>query len=244
MGAGIPNAAMEARLLLERFSGKELEGALARRLSHYPLQYILGEWGFFKESYEVSEHCLVPRPDTECLVEEALKRLPEGARFIDLCTGSGCVAISTLASRPDTTAVAVDLFPETLALAARNACRNGVENRVKFELLDVLQPPPAWERADAILSNPPYIRREVMTELEDEVKHEPFAALCGGEDGMDFYRAIVGNWSALLKKGGFFLFEIGFDQREEIMTLAAAHGRKAEVFKDYGGNDRVAYILW
>ena len=153
------------------------------------------------------------------------------------------MAISTLCSRPDTAAVAVDLFRETLALAQRNAVRNGVQERFTPWLCDVLQ---GYEGAeshfDAILSNPPYIRAEVMKTLEKEVQHEPSAALLGGADGMDFYRAILQKWRKLLKKDGFFLFEIGYDQGDEIKALAAEHGLSATVFRDYGGNDRVALL--
>ena len=152
--AKIENAAGEARLLWESFSGEALESAVQRRCTHYPLQYILGEWCFWRESYEVSEHCLVPRPDTEHLVEQAISRLPQDACFLDLCTGSGCVAISVLCSRPDTHAVAVDLFPETLALAERNAVKNGVRERLTPWLCDVLTGSDCTEEFDAILSNP------------------------------------------------------------------------------------------
>ena len=242
LAAGIENAAHEARLLCEAFSGKVLEDAVKQRCTHYPLQYILGEWGFWNENYEVSEHCLVPRPDTEHLVEQAIKHLPQNASFLDLCTGSGCVAISTLCSRPDTRATAVDLFPETLALAERNAARNGVRERFEPLLCDVLAGCACEECYDAILSNPPYIRAAAMEELECEVKHEPAAALLGGEDGLDFYRAILEKWRGCLSEDGFFLFEIGYDQAEEIKALATAHGLTATIFRDYGGNDRIALL--
>ena len=240
--AGIENADIEARLLCERFSGEALADAVARRMTHYPLQYLIGEWGFWKESYEVSEHCLVPRPDTEHLVEQAIKRLPQGAKFLDLCTGSGCVAVSVLASRTDTEAVGVDLFEPTLALAARNAEKNGVAARLTLRLEDVLKGADWDVQFDAILSNPPYIRRAVMAELSEEVCHEPYAALCGGEDGLDFYRAILEKWSHFLKPNGFFLFEIGYDQAQDLKDLAAQYGRAATFFRDYGGNDRVVLL--
>ncbi len=242
LAAGVENAALEARLLCEKFDGEALERAVQRRMGRYPLQYILGEWDFWREHYEVSEHCLVPRPDTEHLVEQAVGRLPQGAKFLDLCTGSGCVAISTLASRPDTSAVAVDLFEETLALAARNAARNAVADRVEFRLADVLEGCEEEGEYDAILSNPPYIRADVMPTLSEEVKCEPAAALCGGTDGLDFYRAILSKWKKALKRGGFFLLEIGFDQAQDLKNLAAAHGLVATVFRDYGGNERVVVL--
>ena len=242
LAAGVENAVWETQLLCEKFSGEALENAVRKRAEHYPLQYILGEWGFWRECYEVSEHCLVPRPDTEHLVEQAISHLPKNAVFLDLCTGSGCVAISTLCSRPDTSAVAVDLFEQTLALASRNAVRNGVEACVEFRLADVLAGCDEENKYDAILSNPPYIRADVMPTLATEVKHEPAAALCGGEDGLDFYRAILTKWRKALKRGGFFLFEIGYDQAEDLKKLAASRGLAATVFRDFGGNDRVVLL--
>ena len=197
--AKIENAAHEARLLCEAFQGEALERAVERRITHEPLQYILGEWGFWRETYEVSPDCLVPRPDTEHLVERAISLLPTGARFLDLCTGSGCVAISTLCSRPDTTACALDLFPRTLALAERNALRNGVADRVTFQLADVLKTPPSMGQFDAILSNPPYMRADSGKRNESEEKYLARHEVCGGI--ADFCMAA----SRLLKYGGRFL---------------------------------------
>ena len=243
--AGIENAALEARLLCEAFEGEALQNAVKRRQAHYPLQYILGSWAFYRETYEVNEHCLIPRSDTEILVEEAVKILPNGAHFLDLCTGSGCVAISTLANRSDTCATAIDLFPETLALAARNAARNSTAARLSFLQADVLCAPPEALAAgsfDAILSNPPYIKNDVVPTLQREVGFEPQAALLGGVDGLDFYRAILSKWCCLLKPKGMLLLEIGYDQKEQITALAAAHGFGCTVKKDFGGNDRVAVL--
>lgn len=243
--AGIENAVLEAALLIEAFEGEALSRAVMRRCEHYPLQYILGKWEFYRQVYEVNEHCLIPRSDTEILVEEAIKRLPHGAHFLDLCTGSGCIAISTLAERRDTTAIAIDLFAKTLAVARRNAVQNGVDARITLLEADALKAPPATlsrEGFDAILANPPYIRQTVMADLQREVLFEPTAALCGGIDGLDFYRTILKNWCVLLRPRGFILFEIGYDQGEEIKTLAAQNGFSCTVRQDLGGNDRVAVL--
>lgn len=245
LSSGVENARWEARLLCESLTGEALAAAVERRCTGYPLQYLLGQWEFYRETYEVNENCLIPRADTEVLVEKAVSLLPQGARFLDLCTGSGCVAISTLCARPDAEAVAVDLFEKTLELALRNAARNGVAQRMTGMLADVLAAPPTELTEggfDAILSNPPYIRAEVMPTLQREVQHEPAAALCGGADGLDFYRAILERWSRLLRPRGFFLFEIGYDQAQALEELGAKYGFSHTVWRDYGGNDRVVML--
>lgn len=260
--AGIENAREEALLLVCAIFGKsrasvladpaadfesaELFAALDKRVSRYPLQYIFGEWSFFGETYRVSEDCLIPRSDTESLVEEAIKRLPRGAHFADLCTGSGCVAISTLAHRPDCDAVAVDVFPKTLALASENAERNGVRARFCPVLCDLLNEPTeellALAPFDAVVSNPPYVRSAVVDALEPELFFEPRAALDGGADGLVFYRTIVANFLPLLTKDGCFLFEIGFDQADDLRAIARMEGLFCEIRRDLSGNPRVAIL--
>ena len=237
----------KAELLLrhdEDFLSPELEEAVAKRVSHYPLQYILGYWDFCHETYRVTEDTLIPRQDTEKLVELAIRYLPENSRFVDLCTGSGCIAISTLASRKDCRAVAVDLFPNTLEIARENAEANGVGDRLGFMQADVLEPSFMDDlgKFDAILSNPPYIESEKISLLDEELAFEPNAALDGGDDGLDFYRVIISKYGKYLFKDGAMLLEIGHDQAKDITTIAAANGFRCEVFKDYGGNDRVAYL--
>ncbi len=228
----------------EDFVSDELDAAVIKRCSHYPLQYILGIWDFCHETYRVTENTLIPRQDTEKLVELATKLLPEKARFIDLCTGSGCVAISTLAARRDCRAVAVDIFPETVEIAGENAERNEVGDRLGLLCADVLEPSFMEELGtfDCIISNPPYIESEKIDLLEEELFFEPRAALDGGEDGLVFYKAIVENYSKYLNKGGTMLFEIGYDQAAAIGRIASENGFGCEVYKDYGGNDRVAYL--
>ena len=228
----------------EDFDCPELEAAVKKRCEHYPLQYILGYWDFCRETYRVNENTLIPRQDTEKLVELAIRYLPENARFIDLCTGSGCIAISTLAARKDCRAVAVDIFPKTLEVAGENAESNGVGDRVGFLCRDVLSPDFMEEVGsfDCILSNPPYIETKQIALLDEELSFEPEAALDGGDDGLDFYRVIISDYRKYLNKNGTMLLEIGCDQAKAVATIAANAGMSCEIFKDYGGNDRVAYL--
>lgn len=226
------------------FDNEELYRAVEKRCSHYPLQYILGYWSFYHETYRVTEDTLIPRQDTEKLVELAVKLLPEGARFIDLCTGSGCVAISTLASRQDTRAVGVDLFEKTLLIARENAEYNGVGKRLGLLCADVLTASFMDDLGlfDCIISNPPYIETKEVTSLPKELSFEPNAALDGGEDGLDFYRVIISQYAKYLTERGFMLFEIGHSQAKSIAKISLENGFSCEIFKDYGGNDRVAYL--
>ena len=226
------------------FDSDELISAVEKRCSHYPLQYILGFWEFFRETYRVTEDTLIPRQDTEKLVELAINIMPEGARFIDLCTGSGCVAISTLASRPDCRGVAVDIFDKTLAVATENAERNGVTDRIGFMRADVLEPSfmNSLGYFECILSNPPYIETDEIKTLADELFFEPDAALDGGKDGLTFYRTIIGSYGAYLTENGCMLLEIGSNQAAAVRDIAKENGYECEIFRDYGGNDRVAYL--
>ena len=236
--AGIDNASGEARILLEEFSGIELENAVARRIKREPLQYIIGKWQFFKEEYFVSPACLIPRNDTEVLVEHLVKNLPRGARFLDLCTGSGCIAVSLAKNRPDTVGSGCDISEDALEIAKKNALHNGV--KVSFFHCDVTKPSGIAEKFDCIVSNPPYIPSQAVDTLEAELFFEPRIALDGGCDGMDFYRAIVENFKENLKENGFFAFEMGYDQRDAAKTLADEHGFDFSEIYDYGGNFRVA----
>ena len=262
--AHIENAAGEAVLLIELFAHLSesylrtspdapipdpdgaLERAVCRREAREPLQYILGCWSFWRQEYEVSPDCLVPRPDTECLVEQALKRLPHGGRFLDLCTGSGCIAISLCCERPDAMGVAVELSPETLMLAKRNAVKNGVgEERLRLLAGDVLHPAflAALGSFDLIISNPPYIPTRDLVTLPIETRQEPRIALDGGEDGLLFYRRLLAHdYREALKVGGCFLFEIGYDQGDALRALAKDIGAECTILTDYGGNERVAVV--
>ncbi len=252
--AGIENARGEAVILIEEllncpisterdYCSEKLENAVNRRAEGYPLQYIIGKWWFCRCELEVNEDCLVPRPDTEAVVEEAIKLLPHGGSFADLCTGSGCIAIATCDMRADVSGNAVELYPKTLELAKRNAVRNKVSDRLEFIRGDVLSGDVLGEKKySVIISNPPYIRSNVIDTLGREVLHEPRAALDGGEDGLIFYRAIVGKYQKNLDFDGCFIFEIGYDQAEDIQKIAMENGFSCTVKKDLGGCDRVAIL--
>ncbi|MBE6694438.1 MAG: peptide chain release factor N(5)-glutamine methyltransferase [Ruminococcaceae bacterium] len=264
-GRGIADARSEAAWLICRFCGvdraailtdkhrkwesAELDAAVCRRCERYPLQYIIGEWEFFGCTFRVSEDCLIPRPDTEILVEEALKILPQNAVLCDLCTGSGCIAISLLKARPDLRAVAVELSDKAVDIALENARLNGVDDRLILLCADVLADGVDKLKSlmkqenitsfDAIVSNPPYIPTEDISTLEPELAFEPKMALDGGADGLKFYRDIIKNYASLVRSGGYMLFEIGSDQARDVCALTEC---EAVVVRDLGGNDRVVKI--
>jgi len=259
--SGADNARYEAALLFSHFTGidlhrlisslddpdvgsHELISAVEKRSHGYPLQYILGEWEFYGLDFRIREGCLIPRGDTEILVERAISSIPKGACFADVCCGSGCIAVSILKNRPDLTAVAVDLYDIPLSLTKENAYAHKVENRLGVFACDVLAEDGKLEEilsgCSVIVSNPPYIRDSVVPTLEGAVKHEPTTALCGGDDGMDFYRVLT---KYAKERGILALFEIGYDQAGLISDIAKNHKMKCNIYKDYSGNDRVAELI-
>lgn len=258
--AGIENATNEARHILSFVLGLSLSALLLRaeeplsaeeeaetekrikeRLSGTPLAYVLGTSDFFGRSFFVSPAVLIPRPETEQLVEEALERLPQGGRFFDLCTGSGCIGVTVAAERPDVTGIACDLSAEALAVAERNAVDLGVADRLQLVRYDLLSGMPDWGGADVIISNPPYIQTSVLPTLDGEVvDREPTMALDGGADGLDFYR-VLATAAASLNPNGWLLMEIGYDQREAVENLLKEQGSFSGIMtkKDYAGLDRM-----
>lgn len=242
---------LESRLLTEYFQNSGLCGdalleairaAKEKIAEGCPLAYLIKEQAFYDLVLYVDERVLIPRPDTERLVETVLRFLPENARFLDLGTGSGCIPVTVLKHRSDVCGVALDLSPDALSVAKTNAEQIGVSDRLTFCEGDMTKNPFARELFDAIISNPPYIAREDIKKYPS-LSYEPKMALDGGVDGMDFYRAILSQYRKNLKAGGGFFFEIGFDQGNAMRSLAESFGYTCEIYKDYGKNDRVAVLF-
>lgn len=273
--ARIEEAALDARLLLEYVCGTnrndllvrgrqevapEKEGAyrslLEKRALRIPLQQLTGTQEFMGLSFLVNEHVLIPRQDTEILVEEVLKELQDGMSVLDMCTGSGCILISLLYYTNGCKGVGVDISKEALAVAGRNAEQifrgrkpslfadmeaDGKGADITFVESDLFAG--ITERYDFIVSNPPYIKSDVIETLMPEVRvYEPLIALDGREDGLFFYRRIVEEGKAHLNRGGRLYFEIGYDQAKEVCNLMEQAGfEDINVVKDFAGLDRVVF---
>lgn len=256
--AGVPDAAFDARCLAAHFTGYSdaylmaardeelsapgLEAAVCRRETREPLQYILGVWDFMGGSYEVNPHCLIPRADTEILVEKALSLLPPAARVADLCTGSGCIAVA-LASLGGAQVTAVELIPETADLAVRNAERNGVSHLVTVRRGDVTEDVFSPDEIfDMIVSNPPYVTVEEMKTLEKELSFEPAVALTDGGDGLSVLSAIVRLYPRHVRPGGYLLLEHGSLEGASVRAMAEKMGLPAETVRDLAGLERCTVI--
>lgn len=219
---------------------QEFERVISKRTERVPLQYITGEQEFMGLKFLVNSSVLVPRQDTETLVEEALKAVSAGDSVLDMCTGSGCIAISMSRLSPGLKVTAVDISKQALVVAKENARINEVNiDFVRSNLFDNLNS--ANIHFDCIVSNPPYIRADVIPTLMPEVSEfEPIEALDGGVDGMIFYKDIVAFSTEFLNKGGRLLFEIGYDQGQQVSDLMKTAGFvDVTVVKDLSGNDRV-----
>ena len=223
---------------------KEFEVLIKKRAERVPLQYITGEQEFMGLTFLVNEHVLIPRQDTEVLVEEVMKNLHDGFRILDLCTGSGCILLSLLHYSNDCSGVGADLSEEALEVARKNAEQLG-ESSALFVQGDLFAP--VEGKFEIIVSNPPYICSDVIPTLMEEVReHEPMQALDGGADGLDFYRKIIQGAKEHLCGGGQLFFEIGYDQGEAVQRLMEQAGyREVECVQDFAGLDRVVFgTLW
>lgn len=276
--AGIGEAALDARLLLEyvcgtdrntllvhgdsEVSGDEYERyqlLIEKRGQHIPLQHLTGEQDFMGLTFKVNGHVLIPRQDTEILVEEVMKNLHDGMSVLDMCTGSGCILLSLLQYSNDCVGVGTDLSAEALAVARENYV--GLKKSKPemdavflqgnlFEALEGLTGADGNRKVpqkfDIIVSNPPYIRTDVIDTLMPEVReHEPLMALDGMEDGLYFYREITKEAKAYLNRGGMLYYEIGYDQSADVTEILKKEGfREIEVVKDFAGLDRVVYGIY
>ena len=261
--AGIEEATLDARLLLEAVCGtnrndllvhgeqsvtpeaeEKYLGWIGQRAEHIPLQQLTGEQDFMGLTFAVNEHVLIPRQDTEILVEEVLKELHDGMRILDMCTGSGCILLSLLHYSNDCEGLGVDLSAEALEVAGRNVLK--VLTPEKAEHAHFLQSD-LFEKVEGkfeiIVSNPPYIASAEVDRLMPEVRdHEPRMALDGTADGLEFYRRIIAEAGQYLVSSGMLFFEIGYDQGQAVSELMREHGyREVQVVQDYAGLDRVVY---
>ena len=207
-----------------------------------PLQHITHSQEFMKMNFFVNEDVLIPRVDTECLVEEVIevaKRL-NAINILDLCTGSGVIAVSLAKFIPNSKITAVDISNKALEIAKRNAKENNVEDQIAFVKSDLYKNLPD-KKYDIIVSNPPYIKRKVIKTLDREVQKEPKIALDGGYDGLDFYRKIIPNAYIYLKVGGYLCLEIGYDQKEEVIDIINYSDKYTNAYckKDLYDKDRV-----
>ncbi len=265
--AGIEEASLDARLLLEyvchtdrnellvygdknrsEFEAQVYQMAVDRRAARIPLQHITGEQEFMGLRFRVNEHVLIPRQDTEILVEEAMRCLADGMRILDLCTGSGCILLSLLKYSNECEGIGIDISDKALLTARENASalqldavflegdlfaplENYVSSKTKDRLFDI------------VVSNPPYIETEEIKVLMPEVReHEPLLALDGGEDGLSFYRKIIQKAPEYMRKGAHLFLEIGCKQGKAVRALMQEAGfSQIQILKDYAGLDRVVF---
>ena len=253
---GVEDAEFEASVLVEHFEGCsralqlaldkdytscELLTAIERRCAREPLQYIIGEWDFMGYTFKVTPATLIPRADTELLCDLLIHKMPRGGRFADLCTGSGCIAVSALNMRGDAVGVAVELYPETMKVARENAEIHKVEDRLEFVLADVCEDSLEGE-FDVIVSNPPYVTLDEMNDISPEVEKEPRHALTDGGDGLYIIRKIIEIYPEHLKKGGILAIEFGWKQGKAVLEIARELGYEAEIVQDIEGRDRILVI--
>lgn len=252
-GAGIYDPAYEANEIFREITGKppllcpsasgeafsEMMRIAARRAAGEPLQYLFGAWEFYGLRFLVGEGVLIPRPETELLAELSIRLLKNGGKMLDLCSGTGCIAVVAAKNTP-AEIYAVERYGEAFSYLQKNIALHRTD--VTAILGDALDPAVlSASDFDVIVSNPPYLTKAEMTELQREVRHEPPAALYGGEDGLDFYRGLIPLWKNRLKKGGTLAVEVGDGQAAAVAEIFSAAGLSADVLNDYQGIGRVVY---
>ena len=216
--------------------------AIKKLCQGIPLQHITNMQEFMKMRFYVDENVLIPRQDTEILVEEVIKiaKKINAKKILDLCTGSGAIAVALAKYIKNSEITAVDISKNALNIAKLNAKNNEVEEKITFIQSDLFKNVKK-EKYDIIVSNPPYIKKDILKKLDREVQKEPEIALDGGYDGLDFYRKIINMADEYLKFHGYLCFEIGYDQKEEVEELIKEQGKYIETYckKDLCDNDRI-----
>ena len=208
-----------------------------------PIQYITNNQEFMKLNFYVDENVLIPQPDTEILVEEVIeiynKKEEENVKILDICTGSGAIGISVANYCKNAKIVETDISKKALEIAQLNCKRNNLEDKIKFIQSDMFEN--IKEKFDIIVSNPPYIKTQVIKQLDKQVQEEPFIALDGGEDGLKFYKVLIDYSHKFLNENGYLCIEIGYDQKEEVISLIEKSSKYKEIYskKDLSGNDRI-----
>lgn len=234
----------DGRLYVPAAVERQVERLAQRHLAGEPVAYLIGEWEFYGLPLDISESVLIPRPDTEVLVEQALSRLqgvPE-PRILDLCAGSGCIGLALAKHLPGSRVVLGELDEGALRICRQNIRRNDLTGRVVPLQMNALEKPPAHlGEFDAIVSNPPYIPDGDIAGLDVSVRdYEPHLALRGGEDGLDFYRAICAQWRTALRADGRLLFEVGIGQADDVLRIMRSCGfGDVEITPDLNGIPRV-----
>ena len=261
--AGIESAEWDAQVLLCHFFRADLLTlrthpeqiypddpaflrAVAQREQRDPLQYLIGEWEFYGLPLDISADVLIPRPDTEVLVDQALEYIkPLGeCRVLDLCAGSGCIGLAVASQAPQSRVVLGEYYDGPLKICRQNIRRNGLSGRVVPMQVDALgEPSRALGEFNCIISNPPYIPHADIETLDVSVKdYEPLTALNGGEDGLDFYRNIAEKWKDALLPGGKMFFEVGIGQADSVLRIMRAEGfGDLQIVKDLAGIPRVVF---
>jgi len=238
--------ARDARLYVPQAVEDRLRALVRRHLDGEPVAYLIGEWEFYGLPLDISEHVLIPRPDTEVLAEQAIsfvQTLGE-CRVLDLCAGSGCVGLAIASQVPKARVVLGELSEGALRICRQNIRRNGLSGQVVPLPMDVMAGPPAhMGEFDCIVSNPPYIPRADIAGLDVSVKdYEPLMALDGGEDGLDFYRAICQNWREVMHPGTRLYFEVGIGQADDVLRIMRSVGfGDIQVADDPAGIPRVVF---
>lgn len=218
--------------------------ALIEIIQGMPIQYITNKQEFMKLDFYVDENVLIPQPDTEILVEKAIEEAKkiENVEILDMCTGSGCIGISIAKNIENAKVTLVDISKYAIEIAKKNALRNKVESQLTFIQSNMFEK--VEKKFDIIVSNPPYIKTDVIPKLDKQVQNEPHIALDGGKDGLKFYKIIIEEAQKYLKENGKLILEIGYDQKEEVENLIKQSGqyKKIEVIKDLSQNDRVIIV--